>query len=414
MTTLCYRSGRLVSTALLPAFLALSIADRLTAQIVQPPIPGTFSQPFFEVPPAPPRPLSGEEVVERVAPSVVLILAGSGSVPVALGSGVIVRSDGIVITAYHLIKDQPAVQVRLKNGETYDRVVILGLDERRDVAALQIPANNLQTLKRARVEDIHPGATVYTVSNPAGLEWTVSSGILSAARQADDVPGAGSGYRLLQFTAPVTRGSSGGALADDQGRLLGIVVGSLGGQSLNFAVPVESVLGLANRVDGLALGSGRNLDLGRRGAGSGVVGRTELPRHPAEIMRSAHSVCLVGNPEFPAEPVEKKLFERPEFKEGNLLIVEDPHAADLVIELSRKELTWDFTYRLVHPSSGVILGSGKVIAWDGVRAAPEIADQIMDRMRFLRKAEGTGSQNTPNIVGGEARGEDSEPGKTVS
>jgi hypothetical protein len=123
---------------------------------------------------------------------------------------------------------------------------------------------------------------------------------------------------------------------------------------------------------------------------------------------------LVGNPEFPAEPVEKKLFERPEFKEGNLLIVEDPHAADLVIELSRKELTWDFTYRLVQPSSGVILGSGKVIAWDGVRAAPEIADQIMDRMRFLRKAEGTGSQKTPNKAGGEARGEDSEPGKTVS
>jgi len=382
------------------------MADRLMAQVVQSPIPGTFRQPFFEVPQAQPRALSSEQVVERVAPSVVVILAGSGSVPVALGSGVIVRSDGIVITAYHLIKDQPAVQVRLKNRETYDRVVILGFDERRDVAALHIPADNLQTLKRAPLEDIHPGATVYTVSNPAGLEWTVSSGLLSATRQAADVPGAGSGYRLLQFTAPVARGSSGGALADDQGRLLGIVVGSLGGQGLNFAVPVESVLGLANHLDGLALRSSRNLELRRRGAVSDVVELTEPPREPAEIMRSARSVCLIGNPEFPAEPVEKKLFERPEFKEGNLLLVEDPHAADLVIELSRKLLTWDFTYRLVHPASGVILGSGKVIAWDGVRAAPQIADQIMDRVRFLRKADDKGPEQTPH--------KDSEPQKRAS
>jgi len=104
--------------------------------------------------------------------------------------------------------------------------------------------------------------------------------------------------------------------------------------------------------------------------------------------------------------VEKKLFERPEFKEGNLLLVEDPHAADLVIELSRKLLTWDFTYRLVHPASGVILGSGKVIAWDGVRAAPQIADQIMVRVRFLRKADDKGPEQTPH--------KDSEPQKRAS
>ena len=103
MRTLCSRNGSLVPATLLPAFLALSMADRLMAQVVQSPIPGTFRQPFFEVPQAQPRALSSEQVVERVAPSVVVILAGSGSVPVALSSGVIVRSDGIVITAYHLI-----------------------------------------------------------------------------------------------------------------------------------------------------------------------------------------------------------------------------------------------------------------------------------------------------------------------
>ena len=391
--------SRLAQTALLPALVTLGLTHSSMAQTgpgiappqFQQPYPLQFPQP--QVRPEPRRPLTSEQVVERVAPAVVVILAGSGSVPVALGSGVIVRPDGIVMTAYHLIKDQPTVQVRLKNGETYDRVVVLGIDERRDVAALRIPAANLQTLSRARMEDAHPGATVYTISNPAGLEWTASSGILSATRQADDVAGAGTGYRLLQFTAPVTHGSSGGALADDQGRLLGIVVGSLGGQNLNFAVPVESVLGLANRVDGLALGSARDLDLRRRGP---VAQRTEPPRSPAEIMRSARTICVLGNPEFPPEPLEKMLFKTLEFKGGNLMVVEDPHAADLVIELSRKPLTWDFTYRLVQPSSGVILGAGKAIAWDGVRAAPLIAKQIMDRVRFLQETEDNMHEQNPD------------------
>ena len=397
---------RLAPAGSLSIFLVLGAARHTIAQLVPPPIPGTFSQAPFNTRPARPSALTSQQVVERVAPAVVVILAGSGSVPVALGSGVIVRPDGIVMTAYHLIKDQPAVQVRLKNGETYDRVVVLGIDERRDVAALRIPAANLQTLNRARVEDAYPGATVYTISNPAGLEWTASSGILSATRQADDVAGAGAGYRLLQFTAPITHGSSGGALADDQGRLLGIVVGSLGGQNLNFAVPVESVLGLANRVDGLALGSARNLDLRRRGPDSSVAQRTEPPRSPAEIMRSARTICVLGNPEFPPEPLEKMLFKTPEFKGGKLMMVEDPHAADLLIELSRKPLTWDFTYRLVQPSSGVILGAGKAIAWDGVRAAPLIAKQIMDRVRFLQNAEEKEHQQNVD--------KDSKPEKKVS
>src|SRR5207249_4028365 len=138
--------GRLAAAALLSALLAVSVAHRSMAQTgpgiappqFQQPYPLQFPQP--QVRPEPRRPLTSEQVVERVAPAVVVILAGSGSVPVALGSGVIVRPDGIVMTAYHLIKDQPAVQVRLKNGETYDRVVVLGIDERRDVAALRIPA----------------------------------------------------------------------------------------------------------------------------------------------------------------------------------------------------------------------------------------------------------------------------------
>src|SRR5258708_35620578 len=67
----------------------------------------------------------------------------------------------------------------------------------------------------------------------------------------DDVAGAGNGSRILQFTAPLSPGSSGGVLVDAEARVLGIVVGSLSvGQNINFAVPIESVAGLANASGG--------------------------------------------------------------------------------------------------------------------------------------------------------------------
>jgi S1-C subfamily serine protease len=343
----------------------------------------TFPQ-ASETPPA----LSGEQVVERVAPSVVLILVGERAGQLSgVGSGLITRPDGVLLTAYHLIKDARVVQVRLKNGETYDNVELLAFDERRDAAALRIPARELHALPVAKAEEAKPGETVYVVSNPGALSWTASSGVLSAIRQADEVPGAGSGYRLLQFTAPVSPGSSGGALVDAQGRALGMVIASRQGQNLNFAVPIESVVGLADKAGLSVLGAGQGLHLpqGERPPAPSVpagVGK----RDPIEIMRSVRTVYIGGTDLFPAEPIEKKLFECPEFKEGSLVIVQDASGADLVVELSRKAWTWDFTFRIVHPATGVILGSGKVIAWDGVRAAPGIANQIIKRLRELRPA----------------------------
>src|SRR5712664_2067574 len=77
-------------------------------------------------------PLSGDQIIERASPAVVLILAGSGDGKVtAIGSGLIVRPDGIVLTASHVVKGMKEVQIRLKNGEVYDRVETITADERR-------------------------------------------------------------------------------------------------------------------------------------------------------------------------------------------------------------------------------------------------------------------------------------------
>jgi hypothetical protein len=362
--------------------------------------------------------VSAEEVTSRVSPSVVLILVGQGgTTATGLGSGLAVEREGIILTAYHVVKDAKQVQVRLKNGEVFDYVELLGFDARRDIAALRITANALPTLPLAKMSEAKAGQTVYAVSHAGTLSWTVTSGILSAVRLADEVPGAGSGYRLLQFTAPVSPGSSGGALVDAQGNAMGIVSGSLESrQSLNFAVPIESVLGLTRSKEAKAYGSGSALKLPESpnaevatapttsaapsppGAPTPTESNVLQPaptravyQSPAEIVLSAKTIYIRPKPGtswtgFPAEPLEKKLYDNKEFLSMGLVTVTDAGAADLVIQLDRVGISWDCTYRMTHPATGTVLGSGKTIAWDCVRAAPGIADQIVKRLKQLRES----------------------------
>src|SRR3989449_2564113 len=239
-----------------------------------------------------PQALSGDQVVDRVSPAAVSILVGKGDGQVAgVASGVIVRSDGVILTANHVVKGMREVQVRVKSGEIYDQVELIASDERRDVAALRIPATGLPVLPIGNSASAASGAVVFVVSNAVGLPWTASSGILSATRMADDVPGAGSGYRILQFTAPLAPGSSGGVLVDAEARILGIVVGSFSvGQNINFAVPIESVAGLANASDGNRFGSGERLQ-------SFGAKATAFPAAPANAPGIAQAVP--PNPTLP-------------------------------------------------------------------------------------------------------------------
>ena len=183
---------------------------------------------------------SSEKVIEKTMPSVVLVLTGKGDgLLEKFGSGVIIRGDGVILTAYHLVKDATQLQIRLKNGEIYDKVDLLGFDERRDVAALKISATDLPAAP-VSTEEIKVGGKSYVISNPKGLNWTVADGLLSPMRLADEIPGAGRGFRVLQFSAPVSAGSSGGLLTDEKGQAIGLIVSSLtSGQNLNFAIPAD-------------------------------------------------------------------------------------------------------------------------------------------------------------------------------
>ena len=342
---------------------------------------------------ASPAAISGEQIVERVSPSVVLILAGEGTgQTTSVGSGLVIRADGVILTAYHVVKGMKEVQVRLKNGEVYDQVQMIGFDERRDIAALRIPAVGLPILEMASSSSVPAGAPVFVVANGAGLPWTASSGILSAVRMAEEVPGAGSGYRLLQVTAPLSPGSSGGVLVDMQAQTLGIITGFLSvGQNVNFAVPLDSIAGLANASGGTTFSSGSRLQMPNatvaaaatppaRSAGVPSTPSPDLNLPPAE-QRQIQTLSVVSKTIYiRRERLQDDLRKAGLFGQLGVRFADYGETADVAITVDRPFLTFEWTYTMVYQPGGLTLASGAIEGVDEFDAGPKLAAAIMEQL----------------------------------
>lgn len=178
------------------------------------------------------------ELTRAMSPAVVFIgNVGPNGQVASIGSGFVVDPDGVIVTNYHVIEGAHGLQVKMKDGEVYDRVDVLDHDVRRDLAVLKIrPFKKLPFLALASTQP-EPGEDAVAIGNPQGLEHTVSVGVVSAYRQAE-------GYRLIQISVPISPGSSGGPLFNLEGKVIGITSAGVvaeGAQNLNFAVPIEYV-----------------------------------------------------------------------------------------------------------------------------------------------------------------------------
>lgn len=137
----------------------------------------------------------------------------------SLGSGIIVRKDGVILTAAHMTRGTSLLRVELSNGHVY-RAVVMAKDERLDLALLKLVGEPREVLKVARIGKERPsGWPVYAVGNPLGLPWLITSGIISGFTRD---------FWLLSDTV-INPGSSGGGLFDaTTGKLMGVTVGSIG------------------------------------------------------------------------------------------------------------------------------------------------------------------------------------------
>ncbi|GAM99225.1 serine protease precursor MucD/AlgY [alpha proteobacterium U9-1i] len=163
----------------------------------------------------------------------------------SLGSGVIVRADGIIVTNNHVIEGAQSLKIVMADRREFDAELVLA-DPRVDLAVLRIDAGSerLPTLPFANTQsDLQVGDLVLAIGNPFGLQQTVTSGIISALARTE--VGVSDYAFFIQTDAAINRGNSGGALVDMSGALVGInssIYSESGGSNgIGFAIPAEMV-----------------------------------------------------------------------------------------------------------------------------------------------------------------------------
>jgi len=165
-----------------------------------------------------------------------------------LGSGVIVSTDGFIITNNHVVEEADELKVLLNDDREFTAKVI-GTDPKTDVAVIKIEAEHLPAAILADSAKLRVGDVVFAIGNPLGVGQTVTMGIVSATGRRVGILDEVAGYEdFIQTDAAINQGNSGGALIDARGRLVGInsaiISNSQGNIGIGFAIPVN----LANSI----------------------------------------------------------------------------------------------------------------------------------------------------------------------
>ena len=172
------------------------------------------------------------------------------------GSGVVISDEGLIMTNHHVIDNSTEVRVVFEDGRMYESEII-GSDRLTDIGLLKISASNLVPISIGNSNALLVGDLAVAIGHPLtlGAAPTVTTGVVSALERRLDVGGEAmnSGvtlFGLIQTDAPITRGSSGGALINSNGELIGITTAiataDVGAEGLGFAVPVNLALGIAD------------------------------------------------------------------------------------------------------------------------------------------------------------------------
>lgn len=185
-----------------------------------------------------------EEVASKISPAVVQIVSTTQVISPfflqvipqqGLGSGVIIRSDGLILTNNHVIADATKIEVTLSNGKTYKGQVV-GADPASDLALVKINATDLPTATLGDSSQLKVGEFVVAIGNPYGLDHTVTFGVISALERNIDT-GDNTMYGVIQTDAAINPGNSGGPLVNLKGEVIGInTMIYQNAQGLGFAV----------------------------------------------------------------------------------------------------------------------------------------------------------------------------------
>ena len=195
--------------------------------------------------------LSTEQIVEKVAPSIVAITTYantgySGYQAEGMGSGIIMREDGYIVTNAHVVEGAQGITVTLHDGETKYEGRVVGIDTKTDLAVVKVDATGLSAADFGNSDQIKVGETVIAIGNPQSMEFagSVTQGIVSGLNRsltASGGNGTATTYQsLIQTDAAINPGNSGGALVNEYGQIIGInsaKVIATGAEGMGFAIP---------------------------------------------------------------------------------------------------------------------------------------------------------------------------------
>lgn len=183
--------------------------------------------------------MSAKDILQRSSPAIVRIEAG----PQKVGTGFILDKTGVVATNLHVIAGESAIKVKLYDGSEYQVMQIDGLDPGRDLALLRIrPKRELPTLKLGDSSAVSAGDQIVAIGNPLGFDYSVTSGLISQVRPicgpAEIATRHCQELTVLQISAAISPGSSGGPLFNQFGEVVGVTTAIVtAGQNINLAVP---------------------------------------------------------------------------------------------------------------------------------------------------------------------------------
>jgi S1-C subfamily serine protease len=246
---------------------------------------------------------TAQEIARKAFGStVLLVMEDANGQPLSLGSGFFLR-DGEVASNLHVVEGAARGYAKIIGQKPkYNIEGVTAVDPERDLVILKISGVRSSTLALASSDAVQVGETVYAVGNPQGLEGTFSQGIVSSIREVGT-------DKLLQITAPISPGSSGGPVMNSKGEVIGVSVATFrGGQNLNFAIPsnyIKALLAKAGAIRPLnttkSPGKQRSIlaDLGGKSS-EGITG--ENFTYDGPFLTGEYSFSLVNKLR---EPVQK-------------------------------------------------------------------------------------------------------------
>jgi V8-like Glu-specific endopeptidase len=176
--------------------------------------------------------LTPKDIVKESSPAIVRIEAGEAKV----GTGFVVDKAGIVATNLHVIEGETQIKVRTFDGTQYPVMSIAGMDRGHDLALLRInPKKPMPTLSLGDSSQVSAGDQIIAIGNPLGVfDYSVSAGLISQVRPLSE------DLTILQISAPISPGSSGGPLFNQFGEVIGVTTAIITqGQNINLAVPAN-------------------------------------------------------------------------------------------------------------------------------------------------------------------------------